>query len=180
LYHLDQTRQSTEIPSSDSPQKNTLKYLLTQNNKTEWMRKAIELDPYDTSQFIWIDFGIRHVFSSSSRLTKGIEDATTRTYNRVRMAGIEVELIGAWDTGELRPGMPLFDVPQWCLAGGVFGGDKDSLTTFANIARGKTQEYIKKGYLTWEVNIWYVICTEHSELFDIYKSNHDDSILENY
>jgi len=32
----------------------------------------------------------------------------------------------------------------------------------------------------WEVNIWYIIYNENKHLFDIYKCNHDNSIIENY
>ena len=31
-------------------------------NKTEVIREAIELNYFNTEDFIWLDFGIRHVF----------------------------------------------------------------------------------------------------------------------
>jgi hypothetical protein len=32
------------------------------SNKTEWIKQAIELNHFNTEQFVWIDLGIKHVF----------------------------------------------------------------------------------------------------------------------
>ena len=37
-----------------------------------------------------------------------------------------------------------------------------------------------KNTIMWEVNIWYLIYKENNDLFDLYLSNHDDSIIDNY
>jgi hypothetical protein len=51
--------------NSTSPEKDSLEYMFTMCSKTEWIKKAIELNFFNTSNFIWVDFGIKHVFNCS-------------------------------------------------------------------------------------------------------------------
>ena len=51
--------------NTDNPSKDTLEYMFTICNKTEWMKKAIENDIFNSDNFIWIDFGIKQVCDCS-------------------------------------------------------------------------------------------------------------------
>ena len=51
--------------NTDNPSKDTLEYMFTMCNKTEWMKKAIENDIFNSDNFIWIDFGIKQVCNCS-------------------------------------------------------------------------------------------------------------------
>jgi hypothetical protein len=130
-------------------------------NKVDWVKRAIEIDPYKTEQFVWIDFGLHHV------------------YPKVRIAGI-------WNINyninraDLRWESKIFDKPQWFLAGGVFGGSKDKLLVFAELVEQESQQMIAHGRISWEVNVWYLICLDHPDLFSIYQCNHNLTILSHY
>lgn len=52
--------------NTTSTLKDTLEYMFINCNKTEVIRKAIELNYFNTEDFIWLDFGIRHVFKNNS------------------------------------------------------------------------------------------------------------------
>ena len=159
--------------------KPTVEYLAIQMNKTEWIRKAIELNPFETEQFIWIDLGIYHIFNDATVFSKSIEQSISRTYPNVRIAGIR-PINPNISPSSLNPTSPIFDLPMWYFAGGVFGGHKDSLLLFADRVRNKVREFITAGRLTWEINIWYALYFQNKELFDIYYCDHNKSILENY
>jgi hypothetical protein len=178
LFYSDLVSETTtELPTSRNPNKDTLDYLVTMNNKTEWVRKAIQLNPYKTSQFMWIDFGIQHIFSSAQSLTKALNTATSKSYNdKVRIAGI-------WPLNKQHfnsTKTTSFNTPQWYLAGGVFGGNHTQLIQFADKAKQATFYQLNNNRLTWEVNIWSQVCHETPELFNIYKSDHNESILTGY
>jgi len=178
LYFFSCIHTDITIPRANQ-EKDTLEYLLIQINKTEWIKKAIELNPYNTSQFIWIDFGIHHLFHESLLFPTLLQNAVDKTYKKVRIAGIW-PISSTIENVSFNIESSAFNTPLWYFAGGVFGGHKDNLLIFANKVREKTQECITLGYLTWEVNIWYAICVEHRDLFDIYMGSHDKTILENY
>jgi hypothetical protein len=64
LYrYMDQM--SRFSPNTVNPDKDTLEYVMLQCCKTEYVRRAIDLNPFKTTQFMWVDFGIRHMFSCS-------------------------------------------------------------------------------------------------------------------
>jgi hypothetical protein len=41
--------------------KDTTLYIVLNNNKFDFMERAIELNPFQSSHFLWMDFGINHV-----------------------------------------------------------------------------------------------------------------------
>ena len=178
LYGLDQSKVTLPDPPPYET-KPSVEYLALQINKTEWVRKAIELNPFGTEQFVWIDFGIYHIFNDATVFSKSIEQSVARTYPNVRMAGIR-PIHPNISPSSLNPTSPIFDLPMWYFAGGVFGGHKDSLLLFADRVRNKVREFITAGRLTWEINIWYALYFQNKELFDIYYCDHNKSILENY
>ena len=77
--------------------------------------------------------------------------------------------------------MNIYKSIHWYFAGGVFGGDSKSLIKFANLVKEKCIETITlNNTIMWEVNIWWIIYKENTELFSIYKCDHDNSIIDNY
>jgi hypothetical protein len=154
--------------------KDTIEFMFTMCNKTEWMRQAIELNPFKTDNFIWLDFGIKHVFNcSDDQFVEKINLLHSKKYEKIRIGGI-------WNINTMYNCNIYKDV-LWYFAGGVFGGDKESLLKFADLTKAKCIEIMTtKNTIMWEVNIWYIIYNENKHLFDIYKCNHNNSIIENY
>ena len=166
---------------STCPSKDTLEFIFTMCNKTEWMRDAIKLNVFDTDNFIWVDFGIRHVFKCSDNdFIQKIESLNTKIYDSVRIGTI-------WDLNYLY-NIDIYKDISWYFAGGVFGGDKESLLEFADKTKEQCLRTIKeKNTLMWEVNIWYMVFnnimnnnTSNNPLFNLYKCDHNDSIIDNY
>ena len=159
---------------TDNPDKDTIDYLLVMNHKTEWMKLAIENNYYNSDQFIWLDFGIYHIFNNNIDLfNKSIYSVLNKKYDLIRIASIwECDLI--YDEY-------IHKEICWVFAGGVFGGSKNSLLKFADMMKNKCISYIQEHKnLIWEVNIWYLIYNENKYFFDIYKADHNSSIIINY
>ena len=67
--------------NSTSPEKDTIEYMFTMCSKTEWITKAIEINFFNTSNFIWVDFGIKHVFNcENNEFIKKIERLNNSVY----------------------------------------------------------------------------------------------------
>lgn len=160
---------------SDNADKNTIDYLFIQCNKTEWIKLAIQINPFNTEQFIWVDFGIYKIFNCNNGLdfSKKIENLSLKKYNNIRIGSI-------WDLN-INYNTYNNKIVAWYFAGGVFGGNKEKLLKFAEIMKEQCIKYIESNKtFTWEVNIWYLIYLKNKDLFDPYKCDHNNSLVDNY
>ncbi len=166
---------------TDNPKKDTLEYFMVQCNKTEWVKKAIELNIYKSKQFIWIDFGIYQFYEKLNLINdekpkeylKDVIQSSLKTYDNIRIPHI-------WNLNSVY-NIDLKKNISWYFAGSLFGGDKDKLLIFAD----KMKEYClnlveNEKILFWEVNIWYFIYNKNKELFNLYYAGHDVNIFKNY
>jgi hypothetical protein len=162
-----------EIHTTNS-KKDTIEYMLTMCNKTEWIKRAILLNHFNSDNFIWVDFGIKHVFKcSNDEFIKKINNLHNKNNLSIRIASI-------WNL-EYTYNCNIYKDITWYFAGGVFGGNKNILLKFAEYMEKKCIEIItEKNTIMWEVNIWYLIYCENKELFDGYSCDHNDSIIDNY
>jgi len=153
--------------------KDTIDYMIVQCHKTEWLRQAIELDPFQSDNFIWIDFGIKHVINDD-KISEYICNMTKKQFvDKIRIAG-------CWDINAYYHNS-IYKKIMWYFAGGVFGGSKEIMLHFASLMREMCLRIINEdNTITWEVNIWYLIYINNKEMFDIYEANHNSSILCNY
>ena len=161
--------------NSTNYSKDTIEFMFTMCNKTEWIRKAIEINHFNTDHFIWIDFGIRHVFKEFNNdiFIEKINSLQFKIYDGLRIGSI-------WDV-KCNYGIDIYKDVAWYFAGGVFGGNTKSLIKFADLMMTKCINTIKEyNTIMWEVNIWYLIYLEDSLLFNIYKCDHNSSIIDCY
>jgi hypothetical protein len=159
--------------------KDTLEYIMVQCNKTDWVKQAIELNYYDTSQYAWLDFGIYHMYGDTKKdkFIEHVEKMNNSSYKCVRAANAREWM--QW-TDYLYI-YKIFEEITWVFSGSVFGGDCNSLLKFDTLMKEKCELIINiMQTITWEVNIWLILYSQNKELFDLYKGDHDDTILENY
>jgi len=159
---------------TDNPAKDTIEFMFTMCNKTEWLRQAIQLNHFNTEQFVWVDFGIRHVFNCDDvNYINILESLYDKKYDNVRIGTI-------WNLQSLY-NFNIYKNITWYFAGGVFGGDKHKLLVFADLMKEKCLQIIsQEKTIMWEVNIWYLIYLENKELFETYHCGHDNLIIANY
>ena len=160
--------------NTDNPAKDTIEFMFTMCNKTEWIKQAIDLNCFNTEQFVWVDFGIRHVFRcDDDHYINNLESLHNKSYENIRIGTI-------WNL-ELMYNYNICRNIIWYFAGGVFGGNKESLLKFANLMKEKCLHIIShEKTIMWEVNIWYLIYLENKDLFQTYYCGHDDTIISNY
>ena len=160
--------------NTDNPSKDSLEYIFAMCNKTEWIKKAIELDTFNSDNFIWIDFGLKQVCNcSNSDFIEKLNKLYLKNYSSVRIGNI-------WNLSSYYN----FDILKqitWYFAGSVFGGDKKSLIKFAELMKNKCIEIINNySTIVWEVNIWYMLYRIEPTLFNPYSCDHNNTIIENY
>jgi len=159
---------------TDNPAKDTIDYMFTMSLKTEWMREAVDINPFGSEHFIWLDFGIKHMFECDENMfTALIKNLNDKNYENIRIASI-------WDLQQ-KTTKNVYEEVLWYFAGSVFGGSKEKILVFADLMKEKCLQIIhEKQTLMWEVNIWYLIYLENKELFDCYYCDHNNTIITNY
>ena len=156
---------------SDNHSKDTLEYMYIQCSKTEWVKRAIEFNPFNSEQFVWVDFGIYHIMNNDEELfIHLITNLNNKSYEKIRIA-----------SGTCYNLENIYTNIQWFFLGGIFGGHKDKLIEFANLMKQKCIDIMNnEKTIMWEVNIWFLLYLENPELFDRYIGNHNASMLELY
>ena len=162
-----------QICESSNPVKDSVEYFAVIANKTKWVAIASQLDIFQTDHFIWIDFGLSHIFSQPAALSNLLTGL--RTYFGVVRIGSIWDPNRVFDTNWLAHRQPM-----WAFAGGVFGGDKKSIALFDDLYQKKLADLLSRNQLTWEVNIYYLVYKESPELFSPYACDHNFTLLGNY
>jgi hypothetical protein len=161
--------------------KDTLKYMIIINNKLDFMKKAIEINVFNSTQFIWVDFGIAHINNGLSDIefSQIIVNLKNNVYNKVRIGSIWelTQQLEDYYIGQDN----IYTQVAWVFAGGVFGGDVESLLQFEKVSREKCLQVIKeKGNIMWEVNVWFMIYLKNKELFSRYYGGWDMTLITKY
>lgn len=160
----------TVLPASakDSPT-----YCCIINNKTGFVRRAIELNPHATSRFAWVDFGILYIDS-----TEGFEDAILAKIQRLERSSFDgVVLPGCWNPSRPYQIDP-FRQLCWYFCGGFFAGPRDRLIEFDDLASAEYEDaLINRGINLHDVNVWYLAYRKRPDLFCWYAADHNISMF---
>ena len=158
---------------TNNPTKDTIDYMFLQCHKTEFLRQVAIVNPFQTTNFTWIDFGIFHMVKNDESLRNGILNVSQKSYDKIRIASC----VNPNDTCET----DIYRFVVWFFAGSIIGGHRNVLLKYADLMKQKCISIIQeRHHIMWEINIWYLLFQEHKELFDFYFANHDTSILMNY
>lgn len=162
---------------SNNPSKDTIGYMFVQCYKTEWLRKAIHLNPFQTENFTWIDFGIYHMIQDDQLLKESVGKLVMKQYPLVRIASC-IDPLASCKVSET---CLIYHQVVWFFAGSIVGGNPESLLKFADRMKEFCIKIMKeKNHIMWEVNIWYLVYREFPEIFDFYLCDHNISIIQNY
>jgi hypothetical protein len=162
-----------DLPSYRNEGKDTNEYILLMNAKTEFLKKAIDVNHWGSTHFSWIDFNIAYIFKEKEKTLEYLRLLAHRQY-----ADTCLTIPGCW--GKLPPEDVgrAFDLIHWRFCGGFFLGDRDSIVHFYDLYRQYFPEFLKESHrLVWEVNFWAWLeakCDWHPTWF---LAGHDDTII---
>lgn len=151
--------------------KDTYEYMFLMCNKTEFIRAAIKKTKKKYDQYIWVDFGIRHIFENDREFYESFLSFKNK-YKKVRIGSI-------WNLKNHYNF--IYTQVAWYFAGGVFGGPPDKLIKFADKTKKECLIVIESfEKILWEVNIWYMVYLKNKDLFLPYQCDHNVSLIKNY
>ena len=163
-----------KLPENRTISKDTKEYMILMNSKIEFIKKAIDINIWNTKYFCWIDFSIKYI----------IKNEELSNNNIIKISQYEMPLYTTTQMNIIIPGCTLpkniveINNIDWRFCGGIIYGYKDDLIDFYDLYCIYFKQFIEKyETLVWEVNIWSWM--EFIEIFNPHwkYGNHDDSIF---
>jgi hypothetical protein len=143
-------------------------YIILNNNKFSFMEKSIELNPFESSHFIWIDFGINHV----AKNTEYIHEWITKVPDKIKQLCINPYI------ENIEPKVYFENIYHNC-AGGLFSGSKDNMLKYIELFKDKTQQIYNEGWYQIDEAVMSIVQRENYELFDFFYGDYE-GIVSNY
>ena len=101
-------------------------FLVLMNAKIEFVTKAMEINPFGTNHFAWIDFSVCHVIQNDSSLKR------LYTFSRSALKESMLVFPACWSRIYADRNIDkLYSKVCWRFCGGFFIGDKQSLLDFS-------------------------------------------------
>jgi hypothetical protein len=143
-------------------------YIILNNNKFYFMEKAIEQNPFNSSHFIWIDFGINHVAKNYEKINEWIScipDKIKQLCINPYVEDVDNKL--------------MFRNIYHHMAGGLFSGSKENLLKYCNLFKQKTEQIYSEDWYQIDEAVMTMVERENPNLFDLYYGDYQ-GIISNY
>jgi hypothetical protein len=143
-------------------------YVILNNNKFDFMESAIELNPFKSSHFVWMDFGINHV----AKNTELIHEWITNVPDKIKQLCINPYT-------ETNSPKDHFQFIYHNMAGGLFSGSSENLLKYCNLFKQKTEEIYNDNWYQIDEAVMTMVQRENPELFDLFYGDYQ-GIISNY
>lgn len=124
-------------------------YCLTTLAKPFLVTEVVKLNPFGTSRYAWIDFGIGHILDLFMSDFRELSESLTDQLRLVMLRPVSVSEVQDRDT--------YYSLNRGIIAGGYFGGAAKSLVDFQNKV---TQELERVSYRVTEEQVFGAIAAE--------------------
>jgi hypothetical protein len=143
-------------------------YTILNNNKFFFMEKAIQINPFESTHFVWIDFGINHVALNTEQINTWIHQIP----DKIKQLCINPYL-------ENTPPKEFFHNIYHHTAGGLFSGSKKYILQYVDFFKQKVQQIYDEEWYQMDEAIMTLVQREHPEIFDFYYGDYT-GIVSNY
>jgi len=150
-----------------NPDKDTPLYAVLTWSKFEWVREAIELDPFDSSHFAWIDFA---VFAEPPADDAPFESPA----DRVRLLKMR-----NFTAADIEDRTDYYAYLRGHVAGGYISASRADFTRLADLFAAEAKASLNSGFAPSEEQILPVLCLQEPGLFEFHHGNYDH-LLRNY
>lgn len=165
-------RAPVKLPETRNRQKDTLEHMVSMHARTEWMARAVALNPWNATHFAWIDFDMPSLFRRKAEAWATMREIAAHTFPE---RGLWIA--GCWP--KMSSTGSVVDPIHWRFCGGFFLGDGASLLEWDRLCQSRFAEFMDRYQIfTWEVNYWaWIEATESAFPGAWYRGDHNDTIL---
>ncbi len=161
------------LPENRNSEKDTDPFLKFQNAKHEFLEMAMEKNPFDSTHFAWIDFGIAHIFNQLKKSKKQL-----RLLGQCALKSRFFAIPGCWGKWDKNRHAHHLENIHWRFCGCFFMADKESMQHFCQLYRDYFPKFLKEtNKLVWDVNFWAWLEYVSDWNPTWYAGDHSDSCL---
>lgn len=143
-------------------------YIILNNNKFDCIDKTIELNPFHSSHFIWMDFGINHVAEGCEFIHEWINKVPDKIKQMCINPFVENANFKEY-----------FRYIYHNMAGGLFSGSKENMRRYSELFKKKTGEIYSQEWYQIDEAVMTMVHRENPELFDLFYGDYQ-GIIRNY
>jgi len=158
-------------PINRNETKDTREYMAFMNCKIEFMNHAIQMNPWKTDTFAWLDFSIAYIFREPQTTLQRLIDISKKSCPENRLV-----IPGCWS--KLTEEYVILDTIHWRFCGGFFIGNKSAIQDFYDLYEKYYPIFLQKhNRIVWEVNFWSWLELVSGWNPVWYLADHNDSIF---
>jgi hypothetical protein len=132
------------------------------------MEKAIEKNPFNSSHFVWCDFGINHVALNYEKIHEWILFVP----DKIKQLCINPYIENVNDKD-------MFHNIFHHMAGGLFSGSSENLLKYSNLFKNKVDQIYNEEWYQIDEAIMTMVQKENPDLFDLFYGDYK-GIISNY
>ena len=143
-------------------------YIILNNNKFDFIESAIELNPFGSEHFIWMDFGINHVAQNSENIHEWINNIP----DKIKQLCINPYI-------ENVDNKQMFQFIYHHTAGGLFTGSKENMLKYSKLFKEKTEQIYSEDWYQIDEAVMTMVQRDNPDLFDLFYGDYP-GIISNY
>jgi hypothetical protein len=143
-------------------------YIILNNNKFFFIEQAIQQNPFSSSHFVWMDFGINHVSLNSEKIHEWI----LKVPDKIKQLCINPYIE---NTNEKE----FFSFIYHHTAGGLFTGSAENLLKYADLFKKKVEHIYNDNWYQIDEAIMTMVQRDNPELFSLFYGDYQ-GIISNY
>lgn len=167
LNRLEELQKTFTIYNGDIKHETPL-YVILNNNKFCFMEHAIGLNHFNSTHFMWMDFGINHVAIATDYIHKWINQIPDKIKQLCINPYIE----------DVEPRQYFQTIHHNC-AGGLFTGSIENILKYIDLFKKKTEQIYNEGWYQIDEAVMTMVQRENLDLFDFFYGDYD-GIISNY
>jgi len=148
--------------------KDTPLYITLTNNKFYFIKSAIKMNPFESTHFVWLDFGINHCAKNSEKIHEWI----LKVPDKIKQLCINPFI-------EDCNYKNFFQNIYHHLGSGVFSGSTENMLKYCDLFENKTKEIYNENWYQLEEAVMTIIHRDNPDLFDLYYGDYS-GIISNY
>ena len=164
---IAQNRKNKTVVNANGT-KDTAAYITLVNNKMAFVKEAIQHNPFDSTHFGWVDFGIYHVATPYQESPFLISSDL-----------IKMQMLQPFAPDQMLIPERQYRKIEGRFSAGFITGSKDNWIRFIDVFYEELLGSIRAGYGPSEEQVFPVVVIKNPDLFAFYYGNYE-SILCNY
>ena len=141
------------------------------NQKTEFVKEAIMMNPFSTEMFAWMDMRLHCVYNMSML-------ETNRVFATIPKDRVILEQMAYVRSDEVDDRRDFYSVTRGKVAAGLFAGHAAALLKFCNLCRDEFLNSITAGFAPTDEMIYSYVIAKNSGLFAPYFGDYGE-VLKN-